>query len=431
MTLPDPAWLNSFTSKIAADLTIRLVGAVGRRVARHFQDEPHQRALQQALDAGLVKALERLPLTSEHRDHYLDLFQSFMNREAVIDELTQVIDPRPDATLNMNLLRSEFVCAGFDPDCIEFQEVILSFVEAFYDAAATKDELQGAIEIALLRKIAENSGAQRVMLERQAEAAECSVALGSELVGLTERMLLGQSRMNELLEAVQLAIDAAQPGRGFDIYQQVAAGLGRQGGYITFDAGDHPVVNTAGIDIAPTIDVSPLSDLLDELRRAIVYPVEHPSSEELAAREERYRELITTSYCNLRLEGLSTGVRPISLPLEDVYVHLRAVSEVPEGADVFTPEERSVLRLMEEGGREDDVREAQLRLDALRRERWTKERIDRLPIAEALRDPARRGLVVLGDPGSGKTTLLQFLALIFARGPGDVVQHLHLNYAHL
>jgi HEAT repeat protein len=427
---PETAWLSSYTSKIAADLTMRLVGAVGRRVARPFQEEPRRRALQEALEEGLSSAIERFPLASEHRDHYLDIFQGFMKRDAVIEELTQVIDPRPDSSLDMDLLRREFVDAGFDPGHIEFPEVISRFVAAFYDAAAKKAELQGAIEIALLRKITENTGAQQAMLERQTKAVERSADQGGRIVDLTEQMLLGQLKMNELLEAVQHD-DAAQPGRGFDIYQQLAAGLGRQGVYITFDAGDHPVITTTGIDITPTIDISPLKDLLDDLRRVIVRPVEQLSPEELAAREERYRGLIKTSYCNLRLEGLSTGVRPISLPLEDVYVHLRAVSEVPEGADVFTPEERSVLRLMEEGGREDDVREAQLRLDAMRRERWTRERIERFPIAEALRNPAQRGLVILGDPGSGKTTLLQFLALIFARGPEDVAKHLQLGDSDL
>lgn len=427
MILPDAAWLSGYTGKIAADLTMRLLIAAGTRVARLFQDEPHTRALQQALSEGLTKAVGRLPLTSEYRDHYLELFQAFMKREAVIEELSQVIDPRPGASLNMDLLRSEFADAGFDPDTIAFQDVISAFVAAFYDAAAKNRELQGAIKIGLLRKIAENSRAQLALLERQAKAAESSAAHGSELVRLIKQLLRGQTKIGEVIEAVRRAMETPQPGQNVDIYQQLAAGLWTQGGYITLDAGGHPSINAAGPDIKPAIDFSPLVDVLEILRRAIDRPAEQLSAEELAAREVRYRELVKASYCNLRLEGLSTGLKPIVLPLEDVYVHLRAVSQLPEGADVFSPEERSVLRAMEEGGREADVREAQLRLDALRRERWAKERVERFPIADALRDPQKRGLVILGDPGSGKTTLLQFLALMFARGPEDVARHLQLT----
>jgi predicted NACHT family NTPase len=109
-------------------------------------------------------------------------------------------------------------------------------------------------------------------------------------------------------------------------------------------------------------------------------------------------------------------------------VQLRAVAEVPEVADAFTPEEKLLLRLLDEqGGREAELREAQLRLDTLHRERWTHERLERFPIGDALRDPQRHGLVMLGDPGSGKTTLLQFLALVFAHGPARVAEHMPVS----
>ena len=151
-----------------------------------------------------------------------------------------------------------------------------------------------------------------------------------------------------------------------------------------------------------------------------------------AAQEARYRQHIIDAFKDLSFKGLTIGVRPIILPLEKVYVHLRAVAEVPEAADEFSPEERRILRLVEEAEREgrarpEDLREAYLRLDALRRERWTKDHLERFPIAEALQNPKRHGLVILGDPGSGKTTLLNFLALVFARGPQAVAEHLQIT----
>ena len=151
----------------------------------------------------------------------------------------------------------------------------------------------------------------------------------------------------------------------------------------------------------------------------------------LEAMETDYRARVIDSFKNLTFRGLTNTVRPILLPLEKVYVQLRAVAEVPESADEFTPEERRVLRALDGADEENidasELREAQLRLDALRRERWTKERLERFPISDALKDPARRGLVILGDPGSGKSTLLNFLALVFARGSQAVKEYLGID----
>jgi hypothetical protein len=144
--------------------------------------------------------------------------------------------------------------------------------------------------------------------------------------------------------------------------------------------------------------------------------------------EARYRALLVAQFRTLRLEGLAADARPIVLPLEEVYVQLRTVAAVPEAADSFTPEERRLLKLLEERRVPDaELREAQLRLDALRHQRWTHERPERFPIAAALADPDKRGLVILGDPGSGKSTLLQFLALVFAQGPEAAERQLQVR----
>jgi HEAT repeat protein len=140
--------------------------------------------------------------------------------------------------------------------------------------------------------------------------------------------------------------------------------------------------------------------------------------------EARYRALLVGQFRALRLEGLTADARPVVLSLEEVYVQLRAVAAVPEAADAFTPEERRLLKLLEERHLPDaELREAQLHLDAIRHHRWTHERPERFPIAQALSDRDKRGLVILGDPGSGKSTLLHLLALLFAQGPQAVAKH--------
>jgi HEAT repeat protein len=218
---------------------------------------------------------------------------------------------------------------------------------------------------------------------------------------------------------------AARPGEQFDAYQQIAAGLGRANIALDVDAQGQLRLEP---DQPPAVDLRPFEALLRDLRLAIQGGHAPPGPAELEARRTRYLQLVVAQCQHLRLEGLSTGTRPIVLALEDVYVQLRAVAEVPETADAFSPEERRLLRLLEQRQAPDpDLREAHLRLDAIRRERWTRERLERFPIAQALADPHRRGLVILGDPGSGKSTLLQFLALVFAQGPEAAERQLQVR----
>ena len=98
----------------------------------------------------------------------------------MVGELSQVIDPRPDAALDLELLASEFEALGYDSaqlgDEIDFEEMVAQFVANFYDAAGRRPELQGQIEIGLLRGIVQRADEQvhscgRVAdtLDRQAE----------------------------------------------------------------------------------------------------------------------------------------------------------------------------------------------------------------------------------------------------------------------
>ncbi|HRF48815.1 MAG TPA: HEAT repeat domain-containing protein [Anaerolineales bacterium] len=173
--------------------------------------------------------------------------------------------------------------------------------------------------------------------------------------------------------------------------------------------------------------VDRLVSLAQEARRN-----ETPGDEPLADLEARYRAMVAAEFEYLDFKGQVDTAEPLRLPLEKVYVQLRAVANVPE-RDEFTAEERRLLRDLEgaEAAERGDslrlVREAQLHLESLRRERWSRDRLERFPIAEALAATDRPGLVILGDPGSGKTTLLTFLARVFAQGPDAVREHLQLT----
>jgi hypothetical protein len=140
--------------------------------------------------------------------------------------------------------------------------------------------------------------------------------------------------------------------------------------------------------------------------------------------EAHYRQTIIDQFEKLTFKGLSPSGTPIVLPLEQVYVELKAVADVPESADTYSAEERRML--LEAEGRGERVREELvLHLDVLRAERWNRQaqqdiaRLQRRSIQEILDNPMQRGVVILGDPGSGKTTLLHYQALRTARASGD------------
>ena len=148
-----------------------------------------------------------------------------------------------------------------------------------------------------------------------------------------------------------------------------------------------------------------------------------PSAEALDALEDSYRQHVVRWFENLTFQGMMRAPKPIVLPLEDVYVELRAVAEVPEAADAFSVEERRLLLEFDE--RDDSKRrELMSQLDAFRRERWSRTVPERKSMAEALHQRDRRAFVILGDPGSGKTTLLHFLALVYACGPETAAERL-------
>ncbi len=107
---------------------------------------------------------------------------------------------------------------------------------------------------------------------------------------------------------------------------------------------------------------------------------------------DRYR------YLDFRGMGVLDKV-PLRLPLVEMYVPLKARTEMPDG-ETWSRE----LRL---AGRPINDKEAEIAGQRLSEPR---------PVLDLLRK--HDGLIILGDPGSGKTTFLKYVALRLASGDG-------------
>ena len=187
----DPSWINTipeplrtiligaagdFAGGLASDIAGRLLDAAGYQVKKRFRSEPQQDALNQAMAEALLVTVSAQTDDPDLMAHYLTLFGEWSARDAVAGELSQVIDPRPDAEIDLDLLAAEFEASGYDPDLlggdVVFQNVVAQFVSSFYDAAARQPTLQGQIEIGLLRGIAERAEEQVELLQRVADSLE-------------------------------------------------------------------------------------------------------------------------------------------------------------------------------------------------------------------------------------------------------------------
>ncbi|MCP4658022.1 MAG: NACHT domain-containing protein, partial [bacterium] len=232
-----------------------------------------------------------------------------------------------------------------------------------------------------------------------------------------------------LVDSVNVYVDGGFVN-AVDGYGAFLTALRREGYDVGVDV-EHDVleIEPAGGSERPALPPSAratVRSLAAELRRAVL--AHTPDDDELAALEQRYRERLVDWLGRLEFRGMMSAARAIVLPLEDVYVELRAVAEVPAEADAFSVDERRLLLDLEEkeGKGQDGERHRDLmdQCESLRHERWSQTLTERRSIAEALHRGDQRAFVVLGDPGSGKTTLLHYLTLIYARGAERAAERL-------
>lgn len=422
---PVHPFLPGVAEKVAAGAVMSLLKASALGIRRSLGKGEEEKALRAAVTEALTEALESQELNEEMSEHYAGLLAEFFAREEAAIELSQLLDPRPNQAPDLNTLAQEFRMAGYDPDRMsgfDLDSFLRSFFSAFYAAAGRQPSLQEGINLKLLGTQLQQLGIVAEATVRTAEAAERSA---DSLERLLQEYMKGKAEEQELRRRV----DAALGGgflQAYRMFEGFRIGL--------LSAGLDLGVNAQGVlEILGPVSESSSSARLEtvralagELRGAVL---DHtPSEEDLNALEARYRQHVIRWFGHLEFRGLMRTPKPIVLALEEIYVELRAVAEVPEAADAFSVEER---RLLLDMGEQDEPtrRELLSQLDAFRRERWSRTLPERKSMAEALHQRDRRAFVILGDPGSGKTTLLHFLALVYARGADIAARSLGVDAA--
>jgi HEAT repeat protein len=418
-------FFTGFGEKIAISLTMDLLKASAAVVRRRLGKSDAEKALQAAIAQALDEALTSFDLPPSDRDHYGHIFEAFFRREAVVAELAQILDPRPGVELDFGGLAKELKEVGCDPDTISpfrLEDFLRTFASAFYGAAASQEVLRGNLEMKMLGEMVSRMGLAVQANERAATAVEQMAEGQNRIVTLLERVLAGQGSEPALLEAGR---EARNQGllAALQAYELITSEM-KKAGY------DFGIGQTGAIEISGSLKVLPpaqeqiIRTLAADLRRTVLNVTPGPA--DLDALEARYRQHIIRWFENLQFQGLMRTPRPILLPLEEVYVELRAVAEVPDRADAFSVEERRLLLELDD---KDEVgrRELMSQLDALRHERWSRTLPERKSLTEALHERDRRAFVILGDPGSGKSTFLHFLTLVYARGPATTVERLKVD----
>jgi hypothetical protein len=420
--------MNPLLEGIVANLVSSLIGELAGSARRRLSGDPVQNALKEAVAEALEAALEESGLSPEDCERYADSLGKLFRQEKVLSELSPLLDPRPDLSLDLDRLARELKDAGLDLRGLpgfDLKAFLSRFAFAFYSAVGRQDALRDLLDLKLvgrmvnhLGSIARSSDRTAVGVERIAESVE---GLRRELPGF-----VAGSVSDAAFQGLIVGLTAAGLIPAFDAFRLIETTV-HEAGY-DLDIDPEGRVRIAGQPpegrALPPARLNALEKVAITLRRAV--QDQQPSAADLNALAERYRLHVVRWFQHLSFHGMTPSAQAILLPLEEVYVELRAVTEVPEAADSFSVEERRLL--LEVDDKDSKTRDELLRqLDVLRRERWGRSIPERKSIAAALYQRDQRAFVILGDPGSGKSTLLHFLALVHARGAETAAKRLEID----
>ncbi|MFE8598888.1 NACHT domain-containing protein [Archangium violaceum] len=375
---------------------------VGREARAPFKQPERWKALLRALARALGLALQRWQ-PEEAEPVELEQLRTWVRERSVSQQLLLLLTPREDGRWDVAHLREEMVASGLDAERLgqaDAKAWLRLLVAGFYHGVAAEPALRELISLPLLRQLAEHMGAQLV----PPGEGEGVTAQLEYIRQLAQRIYQGEDLQESLLGEIQKMLAASgtrSPVQQQAIYQTAEDALGQ-------------VRRTEPTEVHPDL-LAGIQDQLEELRRRMDMRPVGPGEAELADMESLYRKTVRDMFERLTFRGITQTGRAVSLLLEEVYVELKVVAEIPEAMDDFSAAERRLLHEEERQGRLEVEQDREL--DSLRYRRWKEEarreqtRIQHRSIEATGVESNKPTMVILGDPGSGKTTLLHYLAL--------------------
>jgi hypothetical protein len=362
---------------LAVEFTVALLRMAGRRVAERFSAPAQHKALERAAGAAIANTVADWQLaTDDYRDLWMR-YEDWLLEPAVLREFHILVTPTEDGMLDMELLQDELEAAGLDVKQLpqaDFDTVVQDMISGFYAAAANEPDLQEPLKIRLLYQLAERTGALERLAKQQVLLERRSLSQLEQLNLVADQVADGQLQTIDLLQEILHALQATQtdPLSQQVIYEVTMRTLSRADIYdVDIDSVGLPTIgDSAQVEILP--DLNRISALLEEIRDSLTSTRVVLSEDDLRKMEHHYRQSLIDQFEILTFKGISPSGRAIALPLEKVYVELKAVADVPEAADTYSVEERRLLLEAEEKG-EFDRAEIVSQLDALRLERWRAE----------------------------------------------------------
>jgi hypothetical protein len=149
---PEQQILVNAAGDLAAAIAVGLFNLARQRIAASLRGDPHEAAIQQAIQSALRDALVRsvagLTDNRAHFEHLLKtVFAPWLARPAVQAELQKVLAAGPETHLDMALLQSEFAALDFERDALPapLADVVYQLATAFGAAAVWQGELQPVV----------------------------------------------------------------------------------------------------------------------------------------------------------------------------------------------------------------------------------------------------------------------------------------------
>jgi len=323
---------------LVAEVLEDVLRNVGREARAPFKQPERWKALLRALARALGLALQRWQ-PGEDEPVELERLRSWVQERSVSQQLLLLLSPREDSRWDVARLREEMEASELDAERLgqaDAEAWLRLFVAGFYHGVAAEPSLHELIALPLLRQLAERIGVQLVP-PGEGEGVTAQLEYVRQLA---HRIYQGEDLQESLLEEIQKMLAAS--GTRSHVQQQAM--------YQTAEDALGQVGRAESAEVGPNLLAS-IQEQLEDLRRKMDTRPVGPGEAELAEMESLYRKTVRDMFERLTFRGITQTGRAVSLLLEEVYVELKVVAEVPEAVDDFSAAERRLLHEAEQQGR--------------------------------------------------------------------------------